>query len=42
MTLSAHAGWLALGWRCLACNAHTFDVTKPCAICALKKRENAA
>lgn len=31
-----------LGWRCSACNAHTFDASKPCAICAMKKRERAA
>ncbi len=31
-----------LGWRCVACGAQTFDLTKPCAICAMKKRERAA
>ncbi len=27
-----------LGWRCVECNAHTFDPTKPCFMCGRRKR----
>jgi SOS-response transcriptional repressor LexA len=39
---NARAVELNLGWRCTVCNAHTFDPSKPCAICALERREKVA